>query len=68
MTEQIYQARLAAMEEEIAVLYKAASDATRENMELRQRLECIGRQADNYIALVKLERELKKVREKVLWN
>jgi hypothetical protein len=68
VSEAIYQARIAAMESEIAALYKAASDATRENMELRQRLECIGRQADNYIALVKLERELKKVREKVLWN
>jgi hypothetical protein len=36
MTEAIYKSRIAALEEEIAVLYKAASDATRENMELRQ--------------------------------
>ena len=68
MTEAIYKARLAAMEEEIAALYKAASAATRENLELRQRLECIGRQADHYLALVKLERELKKAREAILWN
>jgi hypothetical protein len=68
MTEAIYQSRIAAMEEEIALLYKAASDATRENMDLRQRLEAIGRQADHYLALVKLERELKKAREAILWN
>ena len=68
MNEAIFKARIAAMETEIAALYEAASKATRENMELRQRLEAIGRQADNYIALAKLESELQKVWEKVLWN
>jgi predicted nucleic acid-binding Zn-ribbon protein len=68
MTEAIYQSRIAALESEIAALYKAASDATRQNVELRQRLEAIGRQADHYLALVKLERELKKAREAILWN
>jgi hypothetical protein len=69
MNETEYLERqVKALKAENELLHDAAVKATKDNLKLRQRLEMLGHQADRLRRLNHIDREIKAMREKLLWN
>lgn len=60
--------QLKALKAENELLHDAAVQATKDNLKLRQRIEMLDHAADRLRRLHQIDREIKAMREKLLWN